>query len=154
VLNIVHKKKKSKKPTPLLQYPQLQPLSLRPHSSPPSHSTSACFNSCPTQTHTADALLQHTTLGSGQPMTHFRPLISKPCSPIPSHPSSILDCTILFLAALTSSLAIKAAFFVLNSRHVPPYHGLINYIGTKAKCLHVKIFTCTGTVAAGIYQSL
>ncbi len=33
-------------------------------------------------------------------------------------------------------------------------HGLINYIDTEAKGRDLKKFTCKGTFAAGVYQSL
>jgi hypothetical protein len=33
-------------------------------------------------------------------------------------------------------------------------HGLVNYMDTKAKCRHLKIFTCKRYFAAGVYQSL
>jgi hypothetical protein len=32
-----------------------------------------------------------------------------------------------------------------GERMVGVYHGLINYIDTKAKCRHLKILTCKGT---------
>jgi hypothetical protein len=52
---------------------------------------------------------------------------------------------ILFDALCVSSLTSRGGCS-LNS--IPPYHGLPNYIDTKAKCCHLKKLTCKGTFFA------
>jgi hypothetical protein len=58
---------------------------------------------------------------------------------------------------LTTSISCRATYKEIQTEtenSKSRAHGIIKYVDTKAKCLHLTKLTCKGTFSAGVYQSL